>query len=189
MFFVKRNRPKFKEKNPDASFGDLSRLIAKKYKELDAEEREVYEDLARKDKKRYEKEMENYSPPKDDRSLKGNKKKQKKDPNAPKKPLNAYNYFCQANRPKILEKNPNASFSEVSKMQSEAYKKLSSEQMKKYEAKAKADKDRYQKQMKTYNAKNSATPKETPKKKAEPKSESDSSSDSDNDSDSDSDSD
>lgn len=41
------------------------------------------------------------------------KKKTKKDPNAPKKPLSAYMLFVQQNRPSIVARNPSASFAEL----------------------------------------------------------------------------
>ena len=86
-----------------------SKIVAKKFKELDAEQRSKYEKLADKDKLRYDKEMENYTPQPDDEKS----GKKKKDPNAPKKPLSAYNYFCAANRGKLLKKQPDASFSDL----------------------------------------------------------------------------
>jgi len=71
--------------------------------------------MARKDKKRYQKAMEDYTPPSDDEEDTKSKKttKKKKDPNAPKAAKNPYTYFCQANRPKLLEKHPQASFTEI----------------------------------------------------------------------------
>lgn len=74
--------------------------------------------MVRKDKKRYGEEMKNYVPPSDDEdeSQAGSQtkpKKAKKDPNAPKKARNSYTYFCQQNRAKLLDENPNLSFSEM----------------------------------------------------------------------------
>merc|ERR1719491_1708811 len=142
------------------------KLGSTKYKELGVEEKSKYDDMAVEDKKRYANEMKNYSPPSDN-EVDSKKKKPKKDPNAPKKPLNSYNYFCQANRPKILKDHPNASFSEMSKMNSEAYRKLTSEQKKEFEAKVRVDKERYAKEMKVYEAKSKPIQKKTPAKKVE----------------------
>ena len=76
-------------------------LIGTKYKELTPEEMEVYDNQSSKDKVRYEKEMENYTPPdadsdddeddevsskasgKKSAGKKPAKEKAKKDPNAP----------------------------------------------------------------------------------------------------------
>lgn len=50
---------------------------------MNAKDKKRFEDLAAKDKIRYEKEMANYTPADDGKR----KKKQKKDPNAPKRAL------------------------------------------------------------------------------------------------------
>lgn len=49
-------------------------------KTMSPKEKNKFEDLAKQDKVRYEREMKNYIPPK------GHKKKRFKDPNAPKRP-------------------------------------------------------------------------------------------------------
>lgn len=47
---------------------------------MSAKEKSKFEDMAKSDKARYDREMKNYVPPK------GDKKGKKKDPNAPKRP-------------------------------------------------------------------------------------------------------
>lgn len=47
---------------------------------MSAKEKTKFEDLAKQDKERYDREMMNYTP------VKGKKKKKFKDPNAPKRP-------------------------------------------------------------------------------------------------------
>ena len=51
-------------------------------------------------------------------------KKQKKDPNAPKKPLTAYMVWLQENRPNIKKKYPGLSVTELSKKAGELWKAL-----------------------------------------------------------------
>ena len=68
------------------------------WKKLDAEQKAKWEDKAAKDKVRYQKEMEDYTPPSDDESdgdsddgkaaKKQKAKRAKKDPNAPKRSMN-----------------------------------------------------------------------------------------------------
>ena len=65
MFYSNENRSKFKEANPEASFGDLAKIISKAFKELSAEEKKPYEDKAAADKERYKKEMDAYDEPKE----------------------------------------------------------------------------------------------------------------------------
>ena len=54
----------------------------------------------------------------------GRKKKAKKDPNAPKKPLSAYMIWLQENRPMIKQKHPGASLGEIGKKAGELWKAL-----------------------------------------------------------------
>ena len=54
----------------------------------------------------------------------GRKKKVKKDPNAPKKPLSAYMLWLQENRPMIKEEIPGASLGEIGKRAGEMWKAL-----------------------------------------------------------------
>merc|ERR1712161_148543 len=54
-------KTKKKKKNPDATFGDLSKLISKRFKVITVEERAKFDKLAAKDKIRYQKEMKSYS--------------------------------------------------------------------------------------------------------------------------------
>ncbi|EEB08448.1 high-mobility group non-histone chromatin protein [Schizosaccharomyces japonicus yFS275] len=56
MFFSMSNREKIKEENPEATFGQIGSLLGKKWKTLTAVEKEPYEEKARKDKERYERE-------------------------------------------------------------------------------------------------------------------------------------
>ena len=53
-------RPTIKEENPDASFGDIARLISERFKTLDPKEKKKWEDQAAEDKIRYQREMEEY---------------------------------------------------------------------------------------------------------------------------------
>merc|ERR1719198_269914 len=57
MIFSSHVRAKVKEENPDATFGQIGKLIGKKFQALSSEEKEKYNQLAAKDKERYQKEM------------------------------------------------------------------------------------------------------------------------------------
>ncbi|EPX74812.1 high-mobility group non-histone chromatin protein [Schizosaccharomyces octosporus yFS286] len=60
MFFSIANREKVKTENPDASFGAIGSLLGKKWKELTGDKRAPYEERAREDKDRYERERSDY---------------------------------------------------------------------------------------------------------------------------------
>ena len=92
----------------------------------------------KQDKIRYEKEMANYVPPK------GSKKgKKKKDPNAPKRSLSAFFWFCADERPKVRAQKPDASVGDIAKELGIKWKHASNDLKKKYEALAVKDKARY----------------------------------------------
>lgn len=79
-------------------------------------------------------------------------KKQKKDPNAPKRSMSAYFLFSIDARPKVKAENPDASFGDIARMISTKFKNLSDKEKKFWEAKAAKDKDRYTREMEEYRA-------------------------------------
>lgn len=54
-------RPQVKAENPDATFGDIARLISSQFKGLSDKEKKVWEEKAAADKTRYEREMASYN--------------------------------------------------------------------------------------------------------------------------------
>ena len=96
------------------------KLLGEEWKKLSDDDKVEYEEKAEEDKKRYKKEMEDYTPPSDDDDSDsddgGGKKKAKrakKDPNAPKKPMNAYMLYANSVRAQVREENPDLSMGEV----------------------------------------------------------------------------
>ncbi|KAI7875292.1 hypothetical protein K492DRAFT_136696 [Lichtheimia hyalospora FSU 10163] len=73
------------------------------------------------------------------RSAKGEKKK-----TGPKRSLSAYMFFSQANRQKVKDENPDASFGEIGKLLGAKWSKMSEDEKKPYIAKAEEDKKRYE---------------------------------------------
>eukprot|EP00562_Extubocellulus_spinifer_P028786 CAMPEP_0178655338 /NCGR_PEP_ID=MMETSP0698-20121128/24228_1 /TAXON_ID=265572 /ORGANISM="Extubocellulus spinifer, Strain CCMP396" /LENGTH=266 /DNA_ID=CAMNT_0020297301 /DNA_START=91 /DNA_END=890 /DNA_ORIENTATION=- len=61
-FFIYSNthRATVKQNNPDASFGDIAKIISKLFKALSEKERSKYDKLALEDKARYQREMAAY---------------------------------------------------------------------------------------------------------------------------------
>jgi len=55
-FFTKHQRVKIAEKNPKASFGELSQLVSVAWRGLSDKERKTYKNMETNDKKRYEEE-------------------------------------------------------------------------------------------------------------------------------------
>jgi structure-specific recognition protein 1 len=50
--------------------------------------------------------------------------KKKKDPNAPKRPLSAFMYYSQKQRPNVKKENPTATFADVARILGEQWKAL-----------------------------------------------------------------
>jgi len=86
------------------------------------------------------------------RKSKSRVEKKKKDPNAPKRGLSAYMFFANEQRENVREENPGISFGQVGKVLGERWKALNDKQRGPYEAKAAADKKRYEDEKKSYNA-------------------------------------
>ncbi|KAH8823856.1 high mobility group box domain-containing protein [Flagelloscypha sp. PMI_526] len=60
MFFSQDWRERVKGENPDATFGELGKLLGAKWKEMDDEEKKPYIDQAEADKERAEREKKEY---------------------------------------------------------------------------------------------------------------------------------
>ncbi|KAI8375027.1 high mobility group box domain-containing protein [Choanephora cucurbitarum] len=56
MFFSQEWRDTIKKENPEASFGQIGKLLGEKWKSMDDEEKKPYIEMAEADKKRYESE-------------------------------------------------------------------------------------------------------------------------------------
>ncbi|KAG8986007.1 Non-histone chromosomal protein 6 [Tulasnella sp. 427] len=63
MYFCKDWRDRVKAENPEASFGEVGKLLGAKWKELDESEKTSYLEQAAKDKARYEAEKESGEAP------------------------------------------------------------------------------------------------------------------------------
>jgi len=63
MFYASEKRTEFQEKYKGITFGELSKKIAAEWKTLDNDQKKPYADKHAEDKKRYDKQMEDYVPP------------------------------------------------------------------------------------------------------------------------------
>lgn len=79
-------------------------------------------------------------------------RKKKKDPNAPKRSLSAYMFFANDQRETVRAENPNATFGGIGKLLGEKWKQMTASEKEPYEAKANADKKRYEDEKAAYNA-------------------------------------
>uniref|UniRef100_A0A671KZZ9 High mobility group protein B2 n=1 Tax=Sinocyclocheilus anshuiensis TaxID=1608454 RepID=A0A671KZZ9_9TELE len=140
-YFVQTCREEHKKKHPEASvnFSEFSKKCSERWKTMSAKEKGKFEDMAKQDKLRYEREMKNYIPPK------GEKRRRFKDPNAPKRPPSAFFIFCGDYRPKIKGENPGLSIGDIAKKLGEMWNSSSAEVKQPYEKKAAKLKEKYDK--------------------------------------------
>jgi len=154
--FVQTCREEHRKKNPNANvnFSEFSKACSERWNKMSDKEKGRFKSLAEKDKGRYEKEMANYVPPKGTKS-----KKKKKDPNAPKRALSAFFWFCADERPKVRAIKPDASVGDIAKELGLRWKSVGNDLKKKYETLASKDKQRYERESTAYKKKTAGTPK------------------------------
>lgn len=153
-YFVQTCREEHKKKHPDASvnFAEFSKKCSERWKIMTGKEKSKFEDLAKQDKARYEREMMSYVP------ARGGKKKKYKDPNAPKRPPSAFFIFCSEFRPKVKGEQPNLTIGEVAKRLGEMWNGTAAEDKQPYEKKASKLKEKYEKEVAAYRQKTKGGP-------------------------------
>jgi len=153
IFFSEHEKKEAERHGRALLFTEHSKLCGAKWKDLNDDEKAPFHKLAEKDRKRYEKEMEDYNPPSDSDSedeRPKKKKKKQKDPLAPKKNVTAYFHFAAEKRPGIKAKTPDISVTEVAKEIGKLWRELTADEKIPFEQKAQEDKVRYQKEFEEY---------------------------------------
>lgn len=87
----------------------------------------------------------------DEEGTKKKKQKRRKDPNAPKRALSGFMFFSQAERENVKKQNPGIAFQDMGKALGDKWRNMTAEEKEPYEAKAQADKKRYNDEMGGYN--------------------------------------
>lgn len=154
-FFVQTCREEHKKKHPEEQviFAEFSRKCAERWKTMLDKEKQRFHEMAEKDKARYEQEMQNYVPPKGAVVGRGKKRKQFKDPNAPKRSLSAFFWFCHDERNKVKALNPEYGVGDIAKELGRKWSDMDAEIKQKYEQMAEKDKQRYEQEMTEYKMK------------------------------------
>lgn len=111
------------------------------FQTMSEKEKKRFQEMADRDKKRYELEMQSYVPVKGEK--RGKKKRHTKDPNAPKRSLSAFFWFCNDERSKIKGMNPEYGVGDIAKELGRLWGEINPDTKKKYEAMAERDKARY----------------------------------------------
>ena len=157
-FFVQTCREEHKKKHPDENviFAEFSKKCAERWKTMNEKEKKRFHEMADKDKLRYDTEMQSYIPPKGEK-VRGKKRKQIKDPNAPKRSLSAFFWFCNDERGKVKAVNPEYGVGDVAKELGKKWSDADITVKQKYEAMAEKDKARYEREMTEYKNKGKST--------------------------------
>lgn len=147
-FFVKHRRETFKKQGKSMDFSSFARDCSDAWKDMKDDSKKRFSEMAAEDKKRYDKEMSTYVAPAD--SARGRGRGRKKDPNAPKRPLSAFLFFCQEKRPHVKAINPDYTIGDVAKVLGKEWKELDEDDKKPFEELAKKDRKRYDQEKKDY---------------------------------------
>jgi len=150
-FFVQTAREEQKRLHPGGSvvFADFSRSCAGRWNSLSEEEKKPYKMMAERDKSRFEVEMKNF-PGEKQRRGGGKRRRRTKDPNAPKRSLSAFFWFCNDERQKVKGLNPEFGIGDVAKELGRLWSIAAPEVKQKYQAMSDKDKARYEREMHIY---------------------------------------
>lgn len=129
------------------SYSKLCKKLSVIWKGLSNEQKEPYYQKERKDVERYKRE-ESLLNERDRKILKKIRKRrrQEKAENFPKRPLSAYQLFLKDYRPKIKEKNPEFTFSQIGKELGKQWKEINIEEKKQYSEIATIESERYKRE-------------------------------------------
>lgn len=150
MFFSNDIRDTVKREMPELEFLQISSEIGRRWKVITDEDRRPYDELAAADKKRYAEEKEDYVPDPSFEATKSSRKK--KDPNAPKRALSAYFFFCNEIREGVRAENPNKKITEIATLLAEKWRALPEKKRVKYQKMHEEAKLKYQSAMDDYNS-------------------------------------
>mmetsp|Transcript_12440 Transcript_12440/g.19162 ORF Transcript_12440/g.19162 Transcript_12440/m.19162 type:complete len:391 (+) Transcript_12440:95-1267(+) len=194
MYFAMEKRGSVVKKNPEAPLTEVTKILGEMWTVAKGKKgkngTKKFDDMAAKDKVRYEEEKAEYDSMIETRKMESEqqkaerleqdkeeamnlmkalqeeeeaknapdeesekKQKKKKDPNAPKKNLSAYIFFCNDVRDSVKSKMPeNTTQADIMKELGRQWKDLTDKKKGKYDKMAEKDKVRYEKEMKKYNA-------------------------------------
>lgn len=136
---------------------ETSKKAGEIWKTMTAADKKKYDDLAAKDKLRYEEEVKTLGKrerqPRKGKADEDGKasKKAKKDKDAPKRPLSAYFIWTQENRDFVMKKHKiEKAGPEFTRKAAQEWKAVSDAVKKEYDKKAAAAKEQYQKDLAAY---------------------------------------
>ena len=134
FFFCGDRRESFKKEFPSFSMTDSTKKMSEEWNNLDLKKKKKFNDLAAKDKERYETEKA---------AAPSNNKKQKVDNGGLKRPLSAYFIFLDDRRDAIKKEKPALKHLELVQAMGKEWQDMDAKKKQKYEKQAKELKDKY----------------------------------------------
>eukprot|EP00042_Codosiga_hollandica_P034699 m.246699 g.246699 ORF g.246699 m.246699 type:complete len:447 (-) comp54474_c0_seq1:107-1447(-) len=119
-FFVQCKRVELVEQNPGITTTEVMYKAAALWRELSLQDRTPYKAMADRDRERVLRDRAAYDP-----SSVQPKKRMRRDPDAPKRPMSAFLYFANEFRPKLSAENPGYVMTELSKRLASMWASLS----------------------------------------------------------------
>lgn len=151
MMFVKEQRKKTQDANPEMNFVDVTRDIATRWGNLTPAQLKTYEDQAAKDKIRYEKEVTEFRANHPDEPLTVKKQKRAAKLKGPTKARSAYVFYTIERRAAVHAANPDMEFGEVTKTIANEWNNMNESQKAKYEKQSEEDRVRYESESDAFN--------------------------------------
>ena len=137
------------------SFQEMTTRIASEWKKIKAKEQAKFKEEAKRDKERFDKEMEAHRLEHPEQELKKNRKRRKQK-GEPKSIRNAYIFFSVEERTSVKAEKPDMEPKEIMSELGKRWNKLSEKGRAKYAEMAANDKERYVKEMKEWRTKQEA---------------------------------
>lgn len=150
-FFVHEQREDFKREHPNEEFvfEEFAKMCSDKWREMSEEDKKRYAQMA--DDEMHRLIATNYVPPQTSEDTLGEPPKVS---DAPRRPLQAFHWFCNDERSKIKDTLPaDATIDQLSVECARRWNDLSASDKVKYEALAEKDRARYNKEMAIYRKK------------------------------------
>jgi high mobility group protein B1 len=149
-YFMQTCRQEHKNKHPDENvvFLEFSKKCAGQWKLMSDKDKKRFQSMADRDKLRFDDEMRHYEPP--NGSGRGTKRKQVKDPNAPKRSLSAFFWFCNDLRGIVKEQHPEYTLGDIAKELGRRWGECDEVTKANYASMAEKDKARYERDMNAY---------------------------------------
>lgn len=141
-FLMDFNNKRKKQRNTGYDFAEFSRQCSEKWKTISKTEKTKYENLAKRDKDRYKREMSKYTGPRRRRRI--------RDANAPRKPPSSFLLFAMDHFDQLKEQHPNWTVAQVGRAAGRMWSRCAEEDKRRYEEEAAVLRAKYHEEREAY---------------------------------------